>query len=177
MRRLVVLVFSVSFSLGMGLFSSAAVFAAELSPEQQGTISQNCASIKTSLQNLQKTDSRTRVYLGSIYNTVLNNFITPLNLRLVRSNLPNSDLTASQSDFTEARNDFAHQFVSYSQSLETLLTLDCQKDPESFYAQLETTRTERAALQKSVAKVQKVISHHLETVTNLKKGNTDEKTQ
>lgn len=144
--------------------------ASALTPEQEGAISQNCASINQSLKALQKTDARTRVYLGSVYQSVLTDFITPLNLRLVRNNVPNTDLVDDQSDFTKARNNFSHDFIAYSQSLEELIAADCQNHPSEFYDKLESTREKRRVVAEDVAKIQQLITEHTEQVIKLKES-------
>ena len=58
-----------------------------LSESQRGIISQNCGSIQQSLRQLQVADSRTRVYLGSIYETILSDFMTPLATRVASNGL------------------------------------------------------------------------------------------
>ena len=70
----------------VGIVSPVSVSA--LSKEEANAISSNCSTIKQSLSQLQKADSKTRTYLGTTYETIASRFITPLNLRLVRNNRP-----------------------------------------------------------------------------------------
>lgn len=165
MRRKIVVAFTM---LTLLLFPSVNVSAVELSSEQSGAISQNCQSIKQSLKNLQKTDSRTRVYLGSIYQTILTDFITPLNLRLVRNNIPDGDLVDDQSTITSARDKFARDFITYSQSLEELIAIDCQNHPADFYNKLEDTREKRSVVASDVYKLQQLVTDHINSVIKLK---------
>jgi hypothetical protein len=146
------------------------VSAAELSDNQKGVISQNCNSIKTSLKSLQKSDSRVRVLLGTRYQTILTNFLTPLNLRLVKDNRPSSTLSTIQTDMATERNVFQEQFIKYSQQLEELISLDCQKSPEDFYAKLKSTRTQREMLNRSAVRLKSLIYKHIIAVTEFKKG-------
>ena len=139
-----------------------------LSSARIGLISQNCASIKQSLKTLQKADSRTRVHLGTTYQNILTNYITPLNLRLVRNDTPNTDLTRLQTEFSAARDDFATKFIKYSQSLEELIATNCQAQPDVFYTKLESTRALRHTVSASVAHLDQLLSAHLAAVSNLK---------
>ena len=141
--------------------------ASALTDLQNGAISQNCASIQNSLKSLQKADSRTRVLLGSTYQTIFTNFITPLNLRLVRHSQPNSDLIEIQSDFIESRTKFSKNFIKYSQSLEQLISIDCKNEPEKFYQTLDQTRKLRAKVQNSVQQIHQLLSRHLSVVKTL----------
>lgn len=153
-------------------FSFATVFAegAILDEDQIGAISQNCATIKQSLRALQRTDARTRAYLGSAYERVLSDFITPMDLRLINVNQPNASLTTIHSDIIEARQNFVRDYTVYSQKLEELITHDCQNDPQNFYHTLTDTREKRATLEKSTEKIRRLLGDHLAAVKKLEKN-------
>jgi len=129
-------------------FSSTPVFAAEtsteLSEERRGLISQNCGTLRQSLKQLQRSDSRARTYFGAIYETVSSKFLTPLNLRLVKNNLSSVSLIEVQTSLAEERKTFAADFIDYSKSLEELISIDCRLEPDQFYAKLLSTRKKRA---------------------------------
>lgn len=134
------------------------------------SVSQNCASIKQSLRQLQRADSRTRTYLGSSYQTVLGNFITPLNLRLVKNNLPDAKLVEIQADFTSTQTKFRNDYTDYMRELESLIATDCQAHPQEFYDQLLVTRARRSTLQESTARLTMLIQNQIEAATTLKEG-------
>lgn len=138
-----------------------------LDDNQIGAISQNCATIKQSLRALQRADARTRSYLGSAYERVLSDFITPMDLRLINVNQPNATLTTIHSDIIEARQNFVRDYTIYSQKLEELITHDCQNDPQNFYHTLTDTRAKRSALEKSTEKIRRLFSDHLTAVKKL----------
>ncbi|MBQ6394267.1 hypothetical protein IJI55_00460 [Candidatus Saccharibacteria bacterium] len=161
------------FSLVIAAFPTLS--AAALSSEQKSAISANCSSIQQSLRTLQRSDSRTRVYLGSIYQTVLTDYITPLNLRLVKNNQPSATLTNNQSEFAAARNDFSQKFIIYSQALEELILIDCNNRPEDFYHKLTEVRSKRSDLSKAIAKINEILNAHAEAVAKLKGESHDER--
>lgn len=153
----------------LAIFSSFSVpTASAISDEQASVISQSCSTIKQSLKNTQKTDSRTRSYLGSIYQTLLSNYITPLNLSLVKNNQPSTTITSLYSDFLSARKDFGDKFTSYSQNFEELLKIDCKNNPEDFYDKLTAVRKERAALEVSTKKIRTLLSNFYTATSRLK---------
>ena len=141
-----------------------------LSDEQRGAISTGCSSIKQSLSKLQKTDSRTRTYLGSIYERALSGFIVPLNLRLIKNNQPSSTLATIQADFITARTDFADDYTIYMRDMETLLAIDCKTNPDDFYQQLESTRTSRADLRQDITKLNNLLAAQNTEVNNIKES-------
>ena len=148
-------------------FLSAAPVSA-LNDDQRGAISQHCASIRQSLKSLQIADDNLRNTISPTYHNLQTNFITPLNLRLVRNNIPAAGLTEVQSDFVKARDQFSRQFVHYNQDMEQLIATDCQNSPEQFYAQLETTRSSRAELASTVQHLNAILARYAELVSGLK---------
>lgn len=133
-------------------------------------ISQNCASIKQSLKQLQRADSRTRTYLGAAYQNVLGNFIAPLNLRLARNNLTDTNLTKIQTEFVAAQDDFRNNYTEYMRNLESLIATDCQAHPQDFYDQLVTTRSSRLTLQTSATRLAALVQDQITAVAALQEA-------
>ena len=140
----------------------------KLNDTERGNISMSCASIQTSLKNVQRNDSKTRVIIGTNYQTLLSNYISPLNVRLIKNNLPDSTLISIQSETITSRNSFTNLFVTYSQRLESLISIDCKNQPDTFYNELENVRFLRSQLEESVNKVNTALSNHLKTVNQLR---------
>lgn len=140
----------------------------KLDETERGNISMNCGSIQTSLKNLQKNDSKTRVLLGTSYQTILSNYVSPLNVRLVKNNTPDSNLISIQSEITDSKNIFTSLFITYSQHLETLISIECKTQPDEFYHELENVRFLRSKLEEAVSKVNLAISNHLKITDQLK---------
>lgn len=140
----------------------------KLNDTERGNISMSCASIQTSLKNVQRNDSKTRVILGTNYQTLFSNYISPLNVRLIKNNLPDSTLISIQSETITSRNSFTNLFVTYSQRLESLISIDCKNQPDTFYSELENVRFLRSQLEESVNKVNTALSNHLKTVNQLR---------
>lgn len=133
-------------------------------------IAQNCATIKRSLTQLQRADSRTRAYLGTSYETIANNFITPLNVRLIKNNQPDSTIFTIQSEFTEMHARFRTEYTDYMRELEGLIGVNCQNNPQGFYDRLEATRNHRAALQNVVVRLGELIQEQDKAVAKLREG-------
>lgn len=131
-------------------------------------ISQNCSSIKQSLTDLQRADSRTRAYLGSAYESVVRDFITPLNLRLVKNNRVDTKLFEIQGDFSSQQADFRTEYTAYMRELEGLIAMDCGGHPQEFYRQLEKTREHRTKLHNLAEGLNKLVSAQYQGVARLK---------
>lgn len=139
-----------------------------ISEEQATVITERCDNIKDDLKKVQKDDARVRVYLGGYYETILTKFITPLNVRLVENNLSSADLVENQNDFAVAKTLFSNDFVSYQQSLEELVGMDCKKEPEKFYDNLTVVRQKRRLMTQDVLKIRSLLSSHIRLVEGLK---------
>jgi len=141
---------------------------AQISEDQAGLISMTCGSIQLQLKNLQKADSKMRVYLGSKYEIALTNLMTNLNLRLVKNDLPSPDLAQSQTTFSSERDFFRTAFTNYAKSLDTLIASDCRTDPYGFHAKLENTRAKRETVRQSYLRLKDTLINHRAIITDMR---------
>lgn len=137
-----------------------------LSKEKSSVISSNCSTIKQSLAQLQKIDSRTRTYLGTTYETIVSKFITPLNLRLVRNNRPT--LSDIQSDFSAEQLKFRDGYTNYMREMEVLMSINCQEEPEKFYDQLIVARERRSEVKLATEELKKLTEQQYQAVVKLR---------
>lgn len=147
-----------------------------VSNEKIENIEADCDSIKTTLKRIQNADRNTRVSIGRSFQSILTDFITPLNVRLVKNNAFNSELADIQNNYANAREDFNRDYISYSQEFETLLSINCKEEPEHFYDQLEKTREKRNVVSESVKRLQSIVDEHVKAVETLRdnlKGNNE----
>lgn len=150
------------------LIVSVPAHADELTEAQKGAISTNCDSLRSTLRNLQRVDSRTRSFLGSAYDKFLSNYISPLSLRMVSNDHLSTSLTGIHSGILNSREVFAAQFTSYSQSFEELLAADCKNNPEDFYKKLVTTRKKRTMLESTVTGLRSALGNHYTAVEKIR---------
>lgn len=139
-----------------------------VSSETLSDISQNCSSIKLQLERTQKEDARLRVYLGTQYETISSNMMQNLNLRLVRNNLANADLSIQQTKFYSERERFKADFIGYSQEMDKLMNIDCRTKPDKFYEQLQLTRTKRKDVYDSTYRIRELVQKHYKAVNAYK---------
>lgn len=144
----------------------------EISKEETNAIVSNCSTIKQSLSQLQKADSKTRTYLGTTYETVAGKFITPLNLRLVRNNRPT--LSDIQSDFSTEQTKFRDSYTAYMREMETLIAINCQTEPEKFYNQLVVVRERRAKVRLAIEELNQLTAAQYQAVVKLQKELSDD---
>ena len=173
-----VLALAASPAANVGAIKSPAAVAEDLSDElsavdaaaRLSAIAENCSDIQYALTQLQHSDSRTRTYLGTSYETIVSRFITPLNLRLEHNNQPSEQLLGIQSEFATTQADFRLAYTEYMRNLESLIAVDCSNRPEEFYDQLEITRAKRSALQGLVQKLNALVGEQYQAVSELEES-------
>lgn len=173
MKKLKVVV--LAFAMIFASFSSVKVFAEgeeqpTLTDEQKTTIIDHCDAMKDNVKSLQKVDSRARVYLGRYYETILTNFITPLNLRLVENNISNPALLENQTNFANRRDRFVNDFIVYQQALEELVHVNCKSEPDRFYEKLLVARDKRKIVNRDVVRLREMTGEQVKLVEALKNG-------
>ena len=147
---------------------AAPVFA--VSKAQEAVIVDHCDTIKESLKTIQKSDARARVYLGGKYETILNKYVTPLNVSLVENSMSTPSFIESQNTLSDGKVKFSNDYVNYQQRLEELIAVDCKNNPGEFYDKLETTRQKRKKVEQDVQKIRESLVKYLELVKQLKDG-------
>lgn len=159
---------SLSFGLAVCVLAASSMMpVSALSKGEASAISSNCSTIKQSLSQLQKVDSKTRTYLGTTYETIASKFITPLNLRLVHNNRPT--LSDIQSEFSSAQVAFRDSYTDYMREMENLINLDCRAEPEKFYDQLKVVRERREKVRLATEKLKKLTAMQYQAVVKLRK--------
>ena len=128
---------------------------------------ETCAKVKENLVNLQHADSRARVYLGRYYETILNKFIVPLNMRLVENNIAEPTLVENQGQFKEMRQGFINDYIAYQKDLESLVAINCEEKGNEFYSKLEQTRAKRQTVAQDIVRLRSLIKKHVEVATKL----------
>lgn len=141
-----------------------------LSEEKAENIRTNCSDIKDTLKRVQNSDRNTRVSLGRSYQQIISDFITPMNVRLVKVNRFDHNLNEIQNRFASTREQFNQDYIHYSQTLETLLATDCKDNPTDFYNKLIETREAREKVAKTVHDLEAIINEHTEAIKGMKES-------
>lgn len=119
--------------------------------EQIASVKSRCTEIKASLNRLEASDKLLRHNIGSMFLVVTDRLMTPLNQRIVSSQLDGSKLLEVTARYTEAYKgreggDFYRAYVEYENSLIAAIAVDCHKQPTIFIDALDTARQNRLKL-------------------------------
>ena len=157
------------------VFSSSTVGAVKLDENRIGAISQNCSIIKERLRRTESAGAKSRVYLGTQYESIYSGLMANFSLRLMRNGIANQDIATQQAAFQSERERFRNDFVGYSQELQSLIAIDCKKEPEKFYHQLEVTRVKREDVAKSIYRMDEIIAKHRKSILDMRSELSEEK--
>ena len=149
-------------------FSPTTANAIKLDENRIGAISQNCPVIKERLRHIESAGAKSRVYLGTQYESVYTGLMTNFSLRLMRNGIANQEIADQQAAFQSERERFRNDFIGYSQELQTLIAMDCKKEPEKFYNQLEITRAKREDITKSINRMNELITKHRRSILDIR---------
>ena len=138
-----------------------------IAKNQEEAISDYCESIRNSLKTIQKNDAKARVHLGGHYETILNKFLIPLNMRLVENNLPSAELAENQNDFASTKSVFVSDYIEYQQKLEELVAMDCKNQPAEFYEKLVKVSQKSKTMEQDVLKLRTLLTKQINIVTDL----------
>lgn len=157
-------VLSLVFSIGNFAF---AVETSQIPENATSSSSSFCDSARQSLKTVQKSDSYARSYLGHAYGLILTNYIVPMNLRLTVLNRPDATLSSLQTDFVSARTKFNNDYIVYSRSLEELLSVNCESDPEKFTTSLKKVRENRSIVEKDTESLSSLAKKYQKSAKSL----------
>jgi hypothetical protein len=102
-------------------------------------ISQNCSSLHTLLDQLQRRDLVARTNRGRAYEAQITQ-IDAFSQRLRNNNILSQPLDGPANNFKNAVDTFRTAYVQYDDHMTTLLQIDCRSKPEDFAAMLDQVR-------------------------------------
>lgn len=113
---------------------------------QINLIKTNCVDLKARLSRLHDNDLLLRTDRGSLYRTISEKLMVPLNQRAAANQVDASALVKTSADYNDAYTEFYNAYTDYDASLSSALTIDCKNAPTTFYNQLQDARAKRETL-------------------------------
>lgn len=149
------------------------LFAAEndgiINDAQIVTIRMHCTDLQATLNRLRQSDTLLRYNRGQLYRAIADKLMVPLNQRITSNQLDGSDLVATTAKFNDEYQVFFESYRVYEASLSTTLTIDCSKQPTTFYDNLAITRDNRNSLHDSSNRLVSLTKQYMKQFTQFKK--------
>jgi len=127
------------------------------------------------LRRIESAGAKSRVYLGTQYESIYSGLMSNFALRLMRNGIANQDIAEQQASFASERERFRNDFIGYSQELQALIAMDCRNEPEKFYEQLIKTRAKREDVAKSIDRMNGIIAKHRNTIMDIRAKMSEDK--
>lgn len=151
MKRILVAGFIVCSALAVGIGVTHAVRAADdiITDEQITLIRNNCSDIQATLNRIHENDKVLRVNKGYLYKAaMLDKLMTPFNQRVAANQVNGGKLSEIAATYRQQFQEFDETYQTYERSLAAVTTIDCTKQPTSFYSALLEAYENRKKVQK-----------------------------
>jgi hypothetical protein len=126
----------------------------EYSSKIGSQISQNCAVIQNTLNDLRKRDISTRVARVYVYEFLLQR-TQAFAQRLGNNKLSHNDIDSDNNNINNNLKNFKNDYDEYDNNLQSLSSINCQLSPQDFFNQLLLVRDQRFKLHSDVVNLQK----------------------
>ncbi len=136
-------------ALGLVTFSPFSLAAPE--GVDYNKIIDNCERIKADLRFVEtNSDIVVRVNYGQAYASALENIIAPTNARLVANRINNPKVIDLTQQIEAELEEFKASYQAYDTQMRQTLEINCEKQPQVFYQQLQSARALRAKTHQNV---------------------------
>lgn len=153
-------------TIGVVMLFAARTQALDMAPlieTHKQRIVANCTSAKASLQQLHRSDASLRLNRGQLYEFISTKLMARLNSRIALNRLDGTDLVAAAVRYEHALADFRERYRLYEEQLTAVLRINCSKQPETFYYQVQEVREKRQSVGDITDELEKYILEYYET--------------
>lgn len=169
-RILISLALGFIFTAGFGFFMIARAQSTDtISDAQINLIKTNCVSVKDTLNRIHASDALLRVNMGQIYESISTKLMDGFNGRVVGNNLNGIDLVSISSKYEQALDKFRSDYIGYEEKMSTAMSIDCNKQPVSFYDSIASARTHRKQVSDDVQELNQLIKNYKKAVDEIEK--------
>jgi hypothetical protein len=160
----------------MSIISASSLSAVELAPEHAQVVSQNCVSAQVSLQRLQYSDAATRINRGYIYESLLNDLMTPMNSRLAVNGYSKEAATLNgiTDRYQSELRQFKQSYESYDETTRQMIKLKCQEKVSVFYDGVRSLQEKRLKIYTSVNSLDVLTDEYYKAVKQTQKQVTEQ---
>ena len=144
-------------------FSSYAVVNAEgssITDAQLTRIKTNCISAKNTLTQIHASDALLRVNRGQIYESMTTKLMSRFNSRVDSNHYDAKNLISVTQNYGTALTNFRNDYQSYEEQLSNALSIDCTKEPVSFYDSVASSRVKRTQVHVDVTILHQYINDY-----------------
>jgi hypothetical protein len=131
-----------------------------MTDEQVDRIRTSCVSAKNILNQLHTSDTLLRVNRGQIYEYMSTKLMDRFNGRVTSNRYKADDLSSITNTYASALTAFRLSYQSYEEQVSKALSINCSKEPVSFYDAVATARIKRTQVHTDVLKLHQHIDEY-----------------
>lgn len=160
MRLRILVLVALMFGAAFLSYERPAQAATTITPEKVARIRARCIENQANLNRLQTTDAFLRNDRGSLYRTIADKLMVPLNRRMAANSLDAGPLLKIASDYDDEYSRFFDAYIEYDNALRKVRGINCDREPVSFYNALLDARDKRAKLSASNQALRELIRQY-----------------
>jgi hypothetical protein len=143
-----------------------AVQAQDSASARNQLISRQCKSVQSTIGALQRRDLVSRTNLGREYESIARE-LDAFNKRVRNNGINAQPYEQLLSQLNDATTRFREAYVSYDDSLNALLSIDCQNKPGEFDAQLNVARNLRDSTEGATLRAAAIVGQYRDAAAAL----------
>lgn len=120
----------------------------------------NCTSALSIIQRLHTSDGPLYVNRVQQYEPMASKLMSQLNARLALNNLDASSMVKVTADYKQALSTFQGDYKKYDEHMKNLLTIDCRRQPVTFYDGVAKARQLRSTVHDDIVKMHQLITSY-----------------
>jgi hypothetical protein len=123
-------------------------------------IQANCGDALRTIQQLHTNDAPLRVDRGQVFDSISTKLMARLNGRLVLNKLDGSSLVKITAQYDKTLGDFRKNYKQYDDQMSIVLTINCTKQPVTFYDNVGKARDLRTKLHANVVSLNHLVGDY-----------------
>jgi len=164
-KKALILGVAVALLLSFGIFKDSSA-QSSLTDEQLKRISNNCLSIKSTLNQLRTSDALLRVNRGQLYESIGAKLMNNFNSRVSSNNRDAKGLTLIAGNYQTALTAFRDDYRAYALQLSAAIKINCDTQPTQLHAAIIDARQKRAKVHADVIRLNQFIDDYRSGVSD-----------
>ena len=144
--------------------SQVSAQSAEIEVSRLQSISENCVSIKNTLNQLHASDALLRVNRGQVYESMASRMMDKFNTRLSSNSLDAKATVSVTTGYRTALDTFRKDYQAYERQLSVAIKIDCRENPGLFAVAIDDARSKRKVVHEDVQKLHQYIDDYRSAV-------------
>jgi flagellar biosynthesis chaperone FliJ len=168
-KKIVIICLAAAVIFTVSFFIKVSAQSVPMTDQQIDQIRNNCVSVKNTLNQLHSSDALLRVNRGQIYESMSTKLMEQFNSRVSGNKFNNSSLVSATNSYESVLDTFRTDYIIYEKQLTIAISINCSKQPVTFYDAVDLARTERDQVHSDVVKLNQSIDQYKSVLDQFEK--------